>query len=202
MEDRSRVIEDCGLMRRSLTDFATLDAKIAKEQEETELITELVKTVVKENASTPQSQAEYLKKYDSLNKRYEATVASLEKLKAERALRQKQNNAMALFIQTLKKNPLVVNKRDNIIWTVLVEKGVVHRDGSITFVLYNGAEKQYKAKLAKSLTTVLVVRLFCYLVHGRVIIKNCTWYDLSLKGHWPKIKIRPHRSPNLPSHSQ
>lgn len=140
MEDRSRVIEDCGLMRRSLTDFATLDAKIAKEQEETELITELVKTVVKENASTPQSQAEYLKKYDSLNKRYEATVASLEKLKAERALRQKQNNAMALFIQTLKKNPLVLDKWDNTIWTVMVEKGVVHRDGSITFVLYNGAE--------------------------------------------------------------
>jgi hypothetical protein len=25
-------------------------------------------------------------------------------------------------------------------WTVMVEKGIVHRDGQITFVFYNGTE--------------------------------------------------------------
>lgn len=127
-------------MRRSLTDYAALDTEIARQLEETEVVAELVKAVVKENASTAQSQEEYLKKYDSLNKRYEDAVGALEKLNAERTLRQQQDKAMALFIRTLKKNPLVLEKWDDTIWTVMVEKGIVHRNGHITFVSYNGTE--------------------------------------------------------------
>ena len=87
-----------------------------------------------------QSQEEYLRKYNSLNKRYEDAVIELEKLKAERDLRQQQNKAMSLFIRTLKKNPQVLNNWDDTIWTVMVEKGIVHRNGQITFVFYNGTE--------------------------------------------------------------
>ena len=52
----TQVIEDCELMRRSLTDFAAIDAEIARQLEETEVVAELVKAAVKENASTAQSQ--------------------------------------------------------------------------------------------------------------------------------------------------
>lgn len=100
----------------------------------------MVKAAVKENASTAQSQEEYLKKYHSLNKRYEDAVGRLEKLKTQRTLRQQQEKAILLFIRTLKKNPLVLDKWDDTIWTVMVEKGIVYRDGSITFVFYNGTE--------------------------------------------------------------
>ena len=47
---------------------------------------------------------------------------------------------MALFIRTLKKQPVVLDKWDDAIWTVMVEKEIVHRDGRITFVFYNGTE--------------------------------------------------------------
>ena len=140
MEKRPQVIADCELMRRSLTDFNALDAEITRQLEETEVVAEMVKAAVKENASTAQSQDGYLKKYNSLNKRYEDAVSKLEKLKAERTLRQQQDKAMSLFIRTLKKNPLVLDKWDDTIWTVMVEKGIVHRDGHITFVFYNGTE--------------------------------------------------------------
>ena len=140
MENRRQVIDDCELMRRSLADFVKLDAEIARLLEETEVVAELVKAAVKENASTVQSQEEYLRKYNSLNKRYEDAVVALEKLKAERDLRQQQSKAMLLFIRTLKKNPQVLDNWDDTVWTVMVEKGIVHRDGSITFVFYNGTE--------------------------------------------------------------
>jgi hypothetical protein len=140
MENRLEVIKDCELMRRSLTDFDALEAEIARQLEETEVVAEMVKAVVKENASTAQSQEEYLRKYNSLNKRYEDAVVALEKLKAERDLRQQQSKAMLLFIRTLKKNPQVLDNWDDTVWTVMVEKGIVHRDGSITFVFYNGTE--------------------------------------------------------------
>lgn len=126
MQNLTQVIEDCELMRRSLTDFDAFDAEITRQFEETEVVAEMVKAVVKENASTAQSQDGYLKKYNSLNKRYEDAVSKLEKLKVERTLRQQQDKAMSLFIRTLKKNSLVLDKWDDTIWTVMVEKGIVH----------------------------------------------------------------------------
>mgnify|MGYP001042862384 CR=1 FL=1 len=140
MSNRPQIIADCELMRKSLTDFAALDAEIVRQTEETEVVAELVRAAVRENAATAQSQEEYMKKYDSLRKRYEKAAAELDRLQSERALRQRQDKAMALFIRTLKKQPVVLDKWDDAIWTVMVEKGIVHRDGRITFVFYNGTE--------------------------------------------------------------
>jgi len=49
-------------MRRSLTDFDAFDAEITRQFEETEVVDELVKSAIKENASAAQSQDKYLKK--------------------------------------------------------------------------------------------------------------------------------------------
>lgn len=136
----SQIISDCETMRKALTDFAALDTEIARQMEETQVVAELVKAAVQENASTAQSQEEYRKKYDSLRKRYENAAAELERLKSERDARQRQDKAVALFIRTLKKQPVVLDRWDDTIWTVMVEKGVVHQDGQITFVFYNGTE--------------------------------------------------------------
>ena len=146
MQNHKQVIEDCELMRRSLTDFDAIDAEINRLLEETEVVSELVKATVKENASTAQSQEEYVKKYNSLNKRHENAVGLLEKLKAEQALRQQQDKSISLFVRTLKKNPQVLDNWDDTIWTVMVERGVVHRNGHITFVFYNGTEIEVGAK--------------------------------------------------------
>lgn len=140
MTNLPQIIADCELMRKSLTDFAALDAEIARQTEETKVVAELVRAAVRENASTAQSQDEYLKKYDSLRKRYEEAAAELDRLKSEKDIRQRQDKAMALFIRALKKQPIVLDKWDDAIWTVMVEKGIVHRDGQITFVFYNGTE--------------------------------------------------------------
>lgn len=140
MRDRRLMVEDCELMRTSLTDFAALDAKIEEAEAETQLVAELVNGLVRENASTAQSQDAYLRKYEALTKRYEAATAELDRLQKERTLRSQQDKAMALFIRTLKKQPEVLDAWDDTIWMVMVEKAIVHGDGSLTFVLYNGME--------------------------------------------------------------
>ena len=134
MANKTQVITDCELMRRTLTDLRDIDAEIVRLSEECEIVAELVRSLVKENSSTAQSQEEYLKEYDSLNKRYEDLVCELEKQKEERTLRQQQDKAMLLFIRALKKNPLMLETWDDTIWTVMVEKGVVGRNGGIRFV--------------------------------------------------------------------
>ena len=50
-----------------------------------------------------------------------------------------------MFIENLKKQPLIVDKWDESLWAVMIEKAVVHIDGSITFVFYNGSEIKEEA---------------------------------------------------------
>jgi len=127
-------------MRRIPTDFDAIDAVITRILEKTEVVAEMVKTAVKETASTAQSQEEYFRKHNSLNKRHENAVGLLEKLKSARTLRQQKDKAMLLFILALKKNPQVIDNWDDSNWTAMVEKGIVQRDGIIAFLFYNGME--------------------------------------------------------------
>ena len=140
MENREQIIKDCETMRRALTDFAALDAEIERQLEETQVVAELVKAAVKENASTAQSQEAYLKKYEVLTERYEKAAAELERLQDMRTTKSQKGKAMALYIRTLKKQPVVLREWDSTIWTVMVEKAIVHRDGAITFFFKNGTE--------------------------------------------------------------
>ena len=120
--------------------FGTLDADIERQVEETQVVAELVKAAVKENASTAQSQEAYLKKYEALTKRYETAAAELERLQSLRTARSQQDKKMALYIRILKKQPEVMHDWNDTIWTVMVEKAIVHKDGQITFVFQNGTD--------------------------------------------------------------
>ena len=148
MSNRKQILEDCELMRRSLTDFDTLDARIEQLTEEAKMVEELVRAVVKENASTAQSQEAYLKRYETLTLQYEVVTGDLERLQKERIFRSQQDKSMALFIRTFKRQPEVLTDWDDTVWTMMVEKAIVHRDGRITFVFYNGTEIAVESKAA------------------------------------------------------
>ena len=140
MGNRKQIIEDCELMRKKLTDFKSLDTDIEHQFEETQIVAELVKAAVKDNAVTAQSQEAYLKKYEALTKRYETAAAELERLQNLRTLRSQKDKAMALYIRTLKKQPTVLSEWNDTLWTVMVEKAIVHRNSEITFAFYNGTK--------------------------------------------------------------
>ncbi len=124
MSGKKQILEDCELMRRSLTDFDALDAEIERQRQETLVVEELVRAVVKENATTAQSQEAYLSKYEALTQWYEAATAELDRLQQERLLRSQQDKSRALFIRTFKKQLEVLDAWDNTIWTVMVEKAI------------------------------------------------------------------------------
>ena len=52
---------------------------------------------------------------------------------------------MALYIRTLKKQPEVMHDWNDTIWTVMIEKAIVHKDGQITFVFQNGTKTKVGA---------------------------------------------------------
>ncbi len=92
------------------------------------------------NEEMEECAAGYLKKYEALTKRYEKAAAELERLQSLRTARSQQDKKMVLYIRTLKKQPEVMHDWNDTIWTVMIEKAIVHRNGEVTFVFANGTE--------------------------------------------------------------
>ena len=138
MQNRKNIIADCEVWRKALTNFVELDAEIARLQEEAQVIAGLAKVAVEKNASTVQSQKEYNTNYESLSQRYETAMEAVAKLQSERADKELKNTQMKVFIRNLKNQPEIIDEWNDTIWMVMVEKVIVHRDGQLTFVFYNG----------------------------------------------------------------
>lgn len=73
-----------------VSNTAELDEKITIQQEEVNMIVDRVNTIVRENASTAQSQEEYQKRYDGLSKRFEEENSKLNDLLKEKDKRMHQ----------------------------------------------------------------------------------------------------------------
>lgn len=140
MQNRDGVIADCTQMRQMISDCATLNAEIEKLTEEIDIVAEMVKACVKENASSAQSQEEYTKKYSSLVKRYEKTASRLDALSAERARKQDRDRELRLFIEATKQQPLVLEVWNERLWVGLLEEATVFHDGRMVFQFKNGTE--------------------------------------------------------------
>ena len=140
MANRESVVSDCLLMRQVLSDCTALDAEVNSLDEEITVVAELVKTCVKENATYVQSQEEYAKKYNGLLARYEKATTRLTELTAEKERKRDQDREIRLFIEELKKQPLVLEEWDERLWIAILDRATVFRDGRIVFHFKSGSE--------------------------------------------------------------
>ncbi len=140
MSGKQELIRDCEAMRRVLTDCTELDAQIAAQTSELQVVSELVDALVSDNASSAKAQDAYTKNYESLVERYHAAEQKLSDLRQERKRRSAQKTSISRFIRALKEQAEFLDEWDDTIWMAMVEKAVVHRDGTLTFGFYNGVE--------------------------------------------------------------
>jgi hypothetical protein len=140
MKNRDGVIGDCELIRLAVSDCTALDAEIDRLSEEIEVVAEMVKSCVKENASAAQSQEEYTKKYNALVKRYEKATKRVDELSVERTRKQDRDRELWLFIESIKEQPLVLESWNERLWVGLLEKATVFHDGRMVFEFKNGTE--------------------------------------------------------------
>lgn len=140
MNDVTRIVEDCSEMRKLLADTTDLDRQIDEKTQESELLAEMVRELIHRNASSDMTEDALKKQEESLNARFETVTKELHFLKEEREKRIKKDNALSLHIRNLKKSKKVLTEWDDTVWTVMVEKAVVHKDKSITFIFYNGSK--------------------------------------------------------------
>ena len=108
--------------------------------------TDKTQNLVRQNTRQIQSQEAYNAKYNALAERYEKASAKHDKLEAEVARRKNKARQLASFIDHLEKAPASLEEWDSQVWSLLLEKGTVNRDGSVAFEFRNGKEIKVEAK--------------------------------------------------------
>ena len=133
-----------------MTDNSALDAEVATLKGECEVVTELSRKAVQENAATALDQDEYRQRYEGLVARYEkasARLAEIETLRLERSAKRTNINR---FLQSLVKYSDPVTEFDEELWYITVDIITVYDDGRLVVTFRDGDEVSLPAEVWKA----------------------------------------------------
>lgn len=140
MANRDGLIEDCRLAQSILCDCTSIDAELVELHREIEVVTELSRKAIFENARTAQNQYDFNDRNNAYLERHrQATERTLE-LESERCRRIAKSKTLEGFIRDIGNRPLAISEFDDKLWTAVIEKTTIAADGSMTFRFRNGSE--------------------------------------------------------------
>ena len=132
----------------ALTDTTALDTEAAALAGEIEIVAELTRKAVDENARAALDQDEYNARRDALLARYAAATARQAEIDAERGQRRRKQANIAHFLQILKKQENLVTEFEEELWYITVDKVMVHPDKRLSFVFRDGAAVEVSVRSA------------------------------------------------------
>jgi len=140
LPSKEALLEDCRVMQDTLTDCTKIDAQIDALTEELEVVTELTRKCIMENAGSAIDQAEYEKRYNSLNNRYNATREKIEALEKKKEARIGEADRIGAFMFEIHECNEPLDTFDDRLWIAVVDHATVFHDGKISFTFMNGTE--------------------------------------------------------------
>ena len=150
LTDRTALIEDCRLLHDSLLDFSESNTRCNKLMDEMEIVSEFVKKLINENATSPMNQDEYISRYDGYTVRFNKAKAEYEKHQKTMEQRHLKADIIKGFIcdiSELDNLPIEFNER---LWNSVIDSLTVYEDERIVFRFKNGIEieevLQYKGQ--------------------------------------------------------
>lgn len=128
-----------------------LEAKINKAKESLEEYAKEFRLLIDANTKTIQDQDIWKKKYAELEEKYKNKEEEYNKFIAEKDIKIAKSKEIESFIELFKKSKYIQEWGERI-FNFTLEKAVVHKDKSITFVFLSGIEIKVEAGEVKSLT--------------------------------------------------
>ena len=101
---------------------------------------EMMQKAVKENACIAQDQDEYLKRYHTMEQRYDAAKEQHDKIEAAISAREIESTRITEFIKVLKAQDGFTQKFDGRLWDSMVKFATVGMNKEITVTLWDGTE--------------------------------------------------------------
>ncbi len=138
--NRDVFLETCQTAKQVLTDTTAIDMEMNTLLQELEVVTELTKKLVAENAATALDQTVYMTRYNGYVDRYEKAKARYDALAAQRDAKIAKGKAIDRFMSTLAKREGCLAEFDNRLWLMTVDTVTVEKDGRLLFRFYDGTE--------------------------------------------------------------
>jgi len=140
MSNKKAILTGYDAVIHALTDNTALDAECVQLQNESEVVLELIRKCVDENAHAAIDQEEYQRNYSELATRYETTKKRLTELDYQRLDRRAKREKLVEFIATLTKRDGLLAEFDEVLWNAMVETVTVHGGHDLTFTFKDGTE--------------------------------------------------------------
>lgn len=140
LPDKQALLEDCRLMQEALTDCTKIDEQLDALVQELEVIAGLTRKCIAENAAEVIDQAEYAKRYDGLNDRYNTTREKIDALEKKKAARLGEADKIGAFMFEMLERDEPLDTFDERLWIAVIDHATVYHDGRIVFTFVNGME--------------------------------------------------------------
>ena len=138
LDNKDEILEGYKEIIDALTDTSELDKESAKLLSECEVVAELLRKCVEENACSALDQERYQKRYTSLAERYETAKNGLGKIDDKRLERNAKSESIGIFIKELEQRDIFMDEFDEELWIATVDAVVVHSEHETTFTFRDG----------------------------------------------------------------
>ena len=137
--NKDEMISNIELVKARIIDTTEIDNKISKLNDELQGLAKDIETLVKENTKTLKDQEIWKKKYAELEYFYKTKAGVLNDLTLKKKEKSLKANRIDAFTSLLKKGE-TLTKFDEVIFNLTLDKAVVHKDKSITFIFLSENE--------------------------------------------------------------
>ena len=142
--NRQDLIDTGNRLKNELADTTQLDEQSSALLDESNLLTEMIKKLIEQNASTAMNQDEYARKYNDYAARFEKATAEYEKLQKQKLRRLHQSDILETFAFEIFCLPDLRIEFSDRLWLNLIDHATVYGDERIVFKFKNGAEIEEK----------------------------------------------------------
>lgn len=140
LNNREEILQGYKVIIHTLTDTSKLDKESIKQQSELEIVTELLRKCVEENAYNALNQTEYNERYTALADRYEIIKKGLVEINEKHLERNAKRESIKGFMMTLEQSDNLLTEFEEGFWNATVEEVKVHSEHEINFVFKDGME--------------------------------------------------------------
>ena len=140
MSDRDTLIEDCRLAQTVLCDTSGIGTELAELQREIEVVSELSRKAIYENARTTVDQSEWNERNNGYLERHRQATERVSELETQKKERLGKSKILDGFIRDIENRPLAITEFDEKLWLAVIDRVTVGKDGTMVFRFRNSAE--------------------------------------------------------------
>lgn len=137
---RDELNDNCRLAQRTLCDCTGIKVELDNLHQELEVITELARKNIYENAHGVMSQEEWNEKNAGYQERHRKAVERITTLESMNREKQHKSKILESFIRILAAQKTTLTSFDERLWAMVVERVVISPEGQMIFQFKDGTE--------------------------------------------------------------